>query len=75
MRLVRLPEEKGKKAGKRRRGGDGGEDILGGLGGSFDFGELKGEGKRRRREEGAKGERMGERWEKRVGRGVGRKRR
>ena len=79
MRLVRLPEDKkGKGMKKRRRDGAGGEDILGGLGGDFDFGGLKGgnrEGKRRRGVGDGGGERVGERWERRVGRGVGRKRR
>ena len=80
MRLVRLPEDKkGKGMKKRRRdGAGGGEDILGGLGGEFDFGGLRGgkrEGKRRREGEGGGGERVGERWERRVERGVGRKRR
>lgn len=77
MRLVRLPEEKG-KGKKRRRDGGGGEDFLGGLGGDFEFGGLKGgkrEGKRRREGDGGGGERVGERWERRVERGVGRTRR
>lgn len=79
MRLVRLPEEKKKMKKRDRRGGEGfGEDLLvGGLGG-FEFEGLKGkgEGKRRReRDEEEEGGRVGQAWEKRVKRGVGRKRR
>ncbi|KAK0514711.1 hypothetical protein JMJ35_003328 [Cladonia borealis] len=77
MRLVRLPEDKKEKGkGKRRRDG-GGEDLLGGLDFGGDFGELKGggKGKRRKGDGDGGGERVGERWERRVGRGVGRKRR
>ncbi|KAK3170689.1 hypothetical protein OEA41_002771 [Lepraria neglecta] len=69
-RLVRLPGEKKKK----RRGG---EDLAGGLEGwrDFEFGDLKGgKGKRKRDGDGGGG-RVGEGWEKRAKRGVGRKRR
>lgn len=71
QRLVRLPGEKKSKRDKRR-----GEDLSGGLAalGDVDFGDLKG-GKRKRERDGGEGERMGERWEKRVKKGVGRKRR
>lgn len=68
QRLVRLPGEK-----KKRRRVD--EDLSGGLRGlgEVDFG---GKGvKVKRKREGGEGERIGERWEKRVKRGVGRKRR
>jgi len=70
QRLVRLPGEKKSKRDKRR-----GEDLSGGLNGlgDVDFGDLKG-GKRKREREGD-GERIGERWEQRVKKGVGRKRR
>lgn len=84
MRLVRLPEEKGGKKKTmmmKRRGGEGfGEDLLvGGLGG-FEFEGLKGRGgmgKRKRERDGGgeEGGRVGQAWEKRVKRGVGRKRR
>lgn len=74
-RLVRLPGEKKKKD---RRGGEGfGEDLAGGLG-DFEFEGLKGRGGKRKRERdsGGGGEgRVGEVWEKRVKKGVGRKRR
>ncbi len=71
QRLVRLPGEKKSKRDKRR-----GEDLSGGLMGlgDVDFGDLKG-GKRKRERDGGGGERVGERWEKRVKKGVGRKRR
>lgn len=71
QRLVRLPGEKKSKRDKRR-----GEDLSGGLRdlGNVDFGELKG-AKRKRDKDGGSGERVGERWEKRVKKGVGRKRR
>ncbi|KAL9131455.1 MAG: hypothetical protein Q9217_000603 [Psora testacea] len=71
QKLVRLPGDKM----KRRRIGSGGEDLEGGFGGlgDIDFGERK--SKRRAGEGGGIGERMGERWEKRVNKGVGRKRR
>jgi len=71
QRLVRLPGEKKSKRDKRR-----GEDLSGGLMdlGDVDFGDLKG-GKRKRERDGADGGRVGERWEKRVKKGVGRKRR
>ena len=73
-RLVRLPEEKKKKRDKR--GGEGfGEDLAGGLG-DFEFEGLKGGGGKRKREKDGMGEgRVGEAWEKRVRKGVGRKRR
>jgi len=70
-RLVRLPGEKR----KRRRGGEGfGEDdLLGGIGG-VDF--AGGDGKRRKggRMEGRQ-ERVGEAWERRAKRGVGKRKR
>ncbi len=71
QRLVRLPGEKKSKRDMRR-----GEDLSGGLMGlgDVDFGDLKG-GKRKRATDGGGGERIGERWEKRVKRGVGKKRR
>ena len=74
-RLVRLPEEK-KKVKKDKRRGDGfGEDLADGLG-DFEFRELKGRARKRKREKGGADEtRVGEAWEKRVKRGVGRKRR
>ena len=75
QRLVRLPGEKKRKG---RRADHGGEDLVGGLGGlgDLDFGEVKGgRGKRKREEGGESGERVGDRWEKRVKRGVGRNRR
>lgn len=75
MRLVRLPEEKKKM--KKRGGGEGfGEDLVGGLGG-VEFDGLKGKGKRKRERDGGeeKDGRVGQAWEKRVKRGVGRKRR
>ena len=76
MRLVRLPEEKGKGKGKRRGGevgGDGRADLEGGFGGveGVDFG---GGGRRRRKGEGGSGGgKIGEAWGRRVKRGVGRK--
>ena len=79
MRLVRLP---GEKRGKKERkdggmGGDGfGEDLAGGLG-DFEFEGGKGKGGKRKREGGGGGGgegKVGEAWEKRVKRGVGRKR-
>ena len=83
MRLVRLPE--GKRRGKGRGGGNRGEgfgeDLVGGLGG-VEFEGLKGRGEKRKREregererEGGDEGRVGLAWEKRVKRGVGRKRR
>lgn len=71
QRLVRLPGEKKSKRDKRR-----GEDLSGGLMGLgyIDFGDLKG-GKRKRERDVGGGERVGERWGKRVKKGVGRKRR
>lgn len=68
QRLVRLPGEK-----KKRRRVD--EDLSGGLRGlgEVDFG-VKGV-KVKRKREGGEGERIGERWDKRVKRGVGKKRR
>lgn len=77
MRLVRLPEEKKSKKGKRDRGmGEGfGEDLVGGLG-DFEFEGLKGRGGKRKREAGGGDDgRVGQAWEKRVKKGVGRKRR
>ena len=77
MRLVRLPEEKKSKKQKRDRGlGEGfGEDLVGGLGG-FEIEGLKGRGGKRKREGGGGDEgRVGQAWEKRVKKGVGRKRR
>lgn len=77
MRLVRLPEEKGgkKKMKRDRRGGEEGfgEDLVGGLGG-VEFEGLKGK-RKRERDGGEEGGRVGQAWEKRVKRGVGRKRR
>lgn len=73
QRLMRLPSEKKQK----RRVGGGEEDFdVGGFDGlgDVDFGDLKG-GKKRRRDGGGGGERIGERWEKRVKKGLGRKRR
>lgn len=75
QRLMRLPNEKKQK----RRIGGGEEDFdVGGFDGLGDvgFGDLKG-GKKRRREGGGggSGEKIGERWEKRVKKGLGRKRR
>lgn len=69
QRLVRLPGEKKSKRDKRR-----GEDLSGGLMelGYVDFGDLK-VGKRKREKDVGGGERVGERWEKRVKKGVGRK--
>ena len=74
MRLVRLPEERRKKKGKRdsRMG----EDLVGGLLGGFEFEGLDGKrGKRKRERDGGQERRVGEAWEKRLKRGVGRKRR
>ncbi|CAD6589425.1 MAG: hypothetical protein ASARMPREDX12_003764 [Alectoria sarmentosa] len=72
-RLVRLPGEKKKK--DRRRGDGFGEDLADGLG-DFDFEGLKGKGGKRKRErDGGDEGRVGELWEKRVKKGVGRKRR
>ena len=75
QRLIRLPGE-GKK-GKRRREGGGGEDLTGGFDlnglGDIEF-EASGKRKKGRRDQGG-GAVMGENWEKRVKRGVGRKRR
>ena len=71
QRLVRLPEE---KRGKKRRVGGGGEDLdvgFTGLGGGVEFGELKGR-KKRRDQGGVMG--MGEKWERRVQKGIKRKR-
>ena len=70
--LVRLPGE-GKKAKRRRDVGEGfGEDLI--LGGAGELNDLVKGGKKKRRIEG--GERkIGEAWEKRVKRGLGRKRR
>lgn len=76
-RLVRLPEEKKSKKAKRDRGmGEGfGEDLVGGLG-DFEFEGLKGRGGKRKREGGGGDDgRVGQAWEKRVKKGVGRKRR
>ena len=71
-RLVRLPGEKKKKD---RRGEGFGEDLTDGLG-DFDFGNLKGKGGKRKRErEGGDGGRVGQAWEKRLKKGVGRKKR
>ena len=71
-RLVRLPGE-GKKAKRRRDVGEGfGEDLL--LGGAGELEDLVKGGRKKRKVEG--GERkIGEAWEKRVKRGLGRKRR
>ena len=72
QKLVRLPEQK-----KKRRIGGGGEDLdlgFGGLG-DVDFGDVRGKGRKRRKDGGGEGERIGERWERRVQKGVGRKRR
>ncbi|CAF9905069.1 MAG: hypothetical protein HETSPECPRED_004862 [Heterodermia speciosa] len=71
-RLVRLPGE-GKKAKRRRDVGEGfGEDLI--LGGAGELDNLVKGGKKKRRVEG--GERkIGEAWEKRVKRGLGKKRR
>lgn len=72
-RLVRLPGEKKKK--DRRRGEGFGEDLADGLG-DFDFEGLKGKGGKRKRErDGGNEGRVGEVWENRVKKGVGRKRR
>lgn len=74
LRLVRLPGEK-KKKGDRRRGEGFGEDLAGGLG-DFEFEGLKGRGGKRKREREGGGEgRVGQAWEKRVRKGVERKRR
>ena len=72
QKLVRLPGEK-----KRRRTEGGAEDLDIGFRGlaDVDFGNVKGRGKKRKSEGGGGGERIGERWEKRVKKGVGRKRR
>ncbi|KAL6715143.1 hypothetical protein ACLMJK_007407 [Lecanora helva] len=74
QRLIRLPGERGKKGRDRRRG----EDLSGGLSGLGDGLEELRVGKRKREggggEREGRGERIGERWEKRVKR-VGRKRR
>ena len=73
MRLVRLPGEKKKK--DRRRGEGFGEDLANGFG-DFEFGGLKGKGAKRKRERDVgEGGRVGEEWEKRIKKGVGRKRR
>ena len=73
MRLVRLPGEKKKK--DRRRGEGFGEDLADGLG-DFEFEELKRKGGKRKRErDGGDAARVGEVWDKRVKKGVGRKRR
>lgn len=71
-RLIRLPGE-GKKGGKRRRDvGEGfGEDDFG-MG--MELGEMVKGSKKKRRVGGEEG-RIGEAWEKRKGRGLGRKRR
>ncbi|MCJ1275363.1 hypothetical protein MMC21_003166 [Puttea exsequens] len=69
MNLTRLP---GEKKAKRRRPDEELSAGFGGLG-DVDFGDLK-SGKRKRREEG-RGLEIGEGWEKRKKRGVGRKRR
>ena len=71
-RLLRLPGE-GKKGRRKRDMGEGyGEDeILGGAGELNDL--VKGGGKRRKIQGGEK--KIGEAWEKRVKRGIGRKRR
>ena len=72
QRLVRLPSQK-----KRKRViGGGGDDLDVGFGRleDVDFGDIKGRGKKRKQESGL-GERIGERWEKRVKKGVGRRRR
>ena len=73
MRLVRLP---GEKKSKNKRRGDGfGEDLAEGLG-DFEFEGLKGGGRKRTREnDGGDGGRVGQAWDKRVKKGVGRKRR
>lgn len=76
LRLVRLPGEKQKKK-DRRRGEGFGEDLAGGLG-DFEFEGLKGRGGKRKRErerEGGDEGRVGQAWEKRVKKGVERKRR
>ena len=73
MRLVRLPEERRKKGKKDRRMG---EDLVGGLLGGFEFEGLDRKGGKRKREmDGGEERRVGEAWEKRLKRGVGRKRR
>ncbi len=74
MRLVRLPGEKKKQ--RDRRAGEGfGEDLAGGLG-DFEFEGLKGKGGKRKRDgDGGVEGRVGQAWEKRVKKGVGRKRR
>ena len=76
LRLVRLPGEKKKK--KDGRMGEGfGEDLAGGLG-DLEFEGLKSRGGKRKREEEREGGgegRVGQAWEKRVRKGVGRKRR
>lgn len=71
-RLLRLPGE-GKKGRRKRDVGEGfGEDEI--LGGAGELGDLvKGGGKRRKIQGGEK--KIGEAWEKRVKRGIGRKRR
>ncbi|MCJ1453301.1 hypothetical protein MMC28_003647 [Mycoblastus sanguinarius] len=68
-RLVRLPGT------KKKRRVDPGEDLTGGFGslGDVDFGTSK--GGKRKKSAGREEERVGERWEKRVKKGVGRKRR
>lgn len=72
-RLVRLPGDKKKK--DRRKGEGFGEDLAGGLG-DFEFEGLKGRGGKRKRErDGGDEGRVGQAWEKRVKKGVGRKRR
>lgn len=72
-RLVRLPGEKKKKDRRREEGF--GEDLADGLG-DFEFEGLKGRGGKRKRErDGGDGGRVGQAWEKRVKKGVGRKRR
>ncbi|KAL8795621.1 MAG: hypothetical protein Q9195_001859 [Heterodermia aff. obscurata] len=71
-RLVRLPGER-KKAKRKRDVGEGfGEDLL--LGGAGELADLvKGEKKKRKVEGGER--KIGEAWEKRMKRGLGRKRR
>ena len=74
QRLMRLPSEKKQK----RRPGGGGEDLdIGGFDGlgEVDFGDLKRGKKRRRDGNFGGGEKIGERWEKRIKKGLGRKRR
>ena len=75
LRLVRLPGERKKKKKDGRAGEGFGEDLVGGLG-DFEFEGLKGRGGKRRRErEGGDEGRVGQAWEKRVRKGVERKRR